>query len=225
MEELNTSLIPKQTTKESTDNQAYVYSLCDKIKCKVRYIGVSINPKKRFKYHFYEANHKNTYELAKSRWIRKNTDSVLLKIIYKGSEQECYELERILVDNHNKSRNLLNSCRGGNKPPKLNELDEDLRKIVIAKISASKTGQKASAETRLKQSISHKGKNIDWLNPIGSSNGRAFKVAQYDMDWNLIKIWEYGREAIISLGLNKTAITDCLRGRQKSAGGYRWSRV
>lgn len=47
------------------------------------------------------------------------------------------------------------------------------------------------------------------------------RIGQYSKDGKLIKIWNSTVEAANN-GFNKTAITNCLRGRAKTSGGYIW---
>ena len=47
-------------------------------------------------------------------------------------------------------------------------------------------------------------------------------VAQYDKNENLIKIWDCMKQASEELGINNSHISDCCRGKRKSAGGFIW---
>ena len=61
----------------------------------------------------------------------------------------------------------------------------------------------------------------------GCNHPRAKKIAQYDLDGNLIKIWDYIRQVEKELlGKNKhQAITKCCKGEQKTAYGFIWKYV
>ena len=48
------------------------------------------------------------------------------------------------------------------------------------------------------------------------------KVCQYDMNGNVIKIWESMSEAARKLNIQISSISFCCSGRIKSAGGYKW---
>jgi len=59
-------------------------------------------------------------------------------------------------------------------------------------------------------------KNLDfWIK-------KYLPIAQYDLDDNLIKIWDNRIIASIELGLKKDNIRECLRGRRKNYAGYKW---
>lgn len=47
-------------------------------------------------------------------------------------------------------------------------------------------------------------------------------IYQYGLDGNLIKEWESVKQAGETLGINRPSISNCLKGRYKSAGGYIW---
>ena len=89
-----------------------------------------------------------------------------------------------------------------------------------------------SNETREKMSQSAKQRcDDDWRAEaskrakqqcLGKNNPNSKKVGQYDMDWNLIKVWDYVKQAADELSINKTCISSCCCGRQKSAGGFIW---
>jgi hypothetical protein len=94
------------------------------------------------------------------------------------------------------------------------------------KIGNKAKNRKVSLETRNKMSETHKiNKTGNWLESKGHKNGRAYKINQYDMQGNFIKTWDCAKYAINFYNLNKTAITDCIKGRQKSAGGYVWKKM
>jgi hypothetical protein len=84
----------------------------------------------------------------------------------------------------------------------------------------------SSEQTKLKMSLSHKkNKTGDWLETKGHKNGRAFKVYQYSLDGVLLNEWECAQYAVKFYNMNRTSITDCLNGRQKSAKGFIWTKV
>lgn len=48
------------------------------------------------------------------------------------------------------------------------------------------------------------------------------KVAQYDLQGNLLKIYDSQREASEQTGTCRSSITRCVTGHRKTAGGYKW---
>ena len=68
-------------------------------------------------------------------------------------------------------------------------------------------------------------KQCENISPIKYSNNYRpmRKVAQYDKDMNLIKVWESISEASKELGLQRSGIIEvCKQGKQKTCGGYIW---
>lgn len=56
----------------------------------------------------------------------------------------------------------------------------------------------------------------------GSENKQSKRVLQYDLEGNLIKIWDCVREIERKLNIPNTNICDCCKGKRKTAGGYIW---
>lgn len=56
----------------------------------------------------------------------------------------------------------------------------------------------------------------------GKNNPRARKVAQYNLNGNLIKIWDCMMDVKRALGISTGNIYDCCHGKLKQTGGYIW---
>ena len=83
---------------------------------------------------------------------------------------------------------------------------EETKKIMSEKAK----GRKISEETKKKMSKSQKGKGTK-------------KIAQYDKNMNLIKIWNSGTEIIDELHLSSQGnIISCCKGKLKTAYGFIW---
>jgi len=152
-------------------------------------------------------------------------------------EEACKkEIEFIsLYKKHSQSGTLCNIADGGGGGYLGEEINEKRRQSLIGHKLSNETKKKiglkaknriATKETKLKMSITHKNKNTGhWLESKGHKNGRAFEVHQYTKEGVFIKTWECAQYAINEYKLNRTAITDCLKGRQKSADGYIWTKT
>lgn len=67
-----------------------------------------------------------------------------------------------------------------------------------------------------------KGRNTDEIRKR-ISEGRKKKVLQIDKkDYSVIKIWDSGEDASISLNIAHANISKCISGERMSAGGYIW---
>lgn len=51
---------------------------------------------------------------------------------------------------------------------------------------------------------------------------RTFPILQYDLDNNFIKEWKDADTIVKELGLNKSKIQSCCRGKQKMSAGFKW---
>ena len=56
----------------------------------------------------------------------------------------------------------------------------------------------------------------------GENNHNAKRVAQYDLNGNLIRIWDYIRQVEKETGISHANISKCCKGKSKTAGGYIW---
>jgi hypothetical protein len=91
------------------------------------------------------------------------------------------------------------------------------------KIRQKAIGRKIPQSTRRKMSETHKQLNTGhWLKSDGHHNGNAKKVYQYDKSGNFIQEWECIAYAVKELGINKSCISEVIKGKQKTAGGYIW---
>ena len=84
------------------------------------------------------------------------------------------------------------------------------------KLSEARKGIACSEEAKQKISETLKGKYM------GEESPKAKGVVQYDLDGNLIRIWECIAQATRECNITKTGITSCCKGKQKTAGGFKW---
>lgn len=74
-------------------------------------------------------------------------------------------------------------------------------------------------------SNNHRDKAVaEWVKkvqPLGAEK-RKTKIAQYDLQDNLVHVYDSQREASEKTGANRTSITACVKGRRKTAGGFKW---
>lgn len=169
-----------------------------------------------------------------------------LSDVLKGENHPLYGTHR--------SEETKNKISNSNKGKKLGENNpmygKHLATEVKQKLSEAKKGENnpnygkhASEEIRKKMSKSHKGENNSFYGKKhteeakrkmseshagkynGEKNPRDRKVAQYDLDWNLIRVWDYIKQAGDELGISRANISSCCTGRQKTAGRYHWKYI
>jgi hypothetical protein len=104
------------------------------------------------------------------------------------------------------------------KPPMTKETKE--------KLSKSMMGHIVTQETRKKLSLINKGiKKGAWSEEQKIKNknywkSQISKIAQYDLEMNLIKVWDNRILASEELGIKKDNIRNCLRNRKKEVNGF-----
>lgn len=81
------------------------------------------------------------------------------------------------------------------------------------------SGGTFSEESRRKMSEAQKGLQA------GANNSRARRIAQYDLQGNFIREWDYITAAANSLGVARQGINACCSGKRKTANGYVWRYV
>jgi hypothetical protein len=210
---------------------AYVYRHIRLDKNEPFYIGIGKSDKD-FNRAFSNKN-RNIY------WnnITNKTDYRVEIILENLTWQEACEKEKEFISlykKHSQKGILCNIADGGNGGYLGKEINEKRKKSLIGHKVSEKTrekiknkaiGRKASEDTKKKMSETHKkNKTGNWLEVKGHKNGRAFKVFQYSLEGIFIKEWECAKYATDFYNINKTGITDCLKGRQKTAGEFIWKK-
>ena len=67
-----------------------------------------------------------------------------------------------------------------------------------------------------------KGSNNGWYGKHGKDNPQSIPIVQLNKDEHLVRIWESSMEAEKNGGFDNSSINHCLKGRQKTHGGYKW---
>lgn len=137
--------------------------------------------------------------------------------------KDCYVCERWLklsnfledikkLENYDKWLAHINDKRN------IYELDKDIKSNGINKCYCSEQCIFVTNKENTVQAV--KTRNEEFL--IGKNNPKAKMVAQYDLNGNLIKIWDYIRQASKELNIKENNISQCLNGKQKTSGGFIW---
>ena len=125
------------------------------------------------------------------------------------------EYERFFIKRYdtlcknNKGYNIASGGSNGN--PLEGKTEEEIEQWK-QKLSEAHKGKIFSEEHKQKMSEAKKGKN----------HPQSKRVAQYDKQGNLIKIWDYVKQVEEELGIHHSNICKCCKDKQKSAGGYIW---
>lgn len=60
------------------------------------------------------------------------------------------------------------------------------------------------------------------LGKTGLLSGRTKPIGQYSIDGKIVKEYLFTQEAAVALGISVQCIRQCVTGRSKSAGGFKW---
>ena len=88
-----------------------------------------------------------------------------------------------------------------------------------AKMRLARLGRTATDEERLNMRNAHLGKNM------GADSGLAKKVAQYDLEGVLIKVWDCIADVKRQLNINAVSISRVCKGKGQIAGGFQFRYV
>lgn len=166
----------------------YVYKISNNINDKI-YIGVSKNPKERFRFHCLSSN-KNLIGLAINKHSKENFK---LEIILCGTKDYCYNLEPKLIKSYNTIRpNGYNIAKGGENPPTLSGTEHPMygRKLTEKEkeiLRNKNLGKKHTLETKLKKSKLKK-EDIENIHILHKQFGSVTSLAKhFNVTYNIIK--------------------------------------
>lgn len=214
---------------------SYIYCLKDPIDGKIKYIGKSIDPYKRYSDHLKKHKYKST---TKNNWIKKLhslNEKPILEILDAVPDNEWSFWEKYWIGLFKTwgfiLYNLTGGGDGGNFGPISNKkISEKLKgrkfsekTLSIMKESAKK--RKITENGRKKLSESRKGHG----NPMFGKKQSLFcieskykSVVQLSIDGIILREWKSLKEVSEYLSINRNSIRMVCNGQRKSAGGYKW---
>ncbi len=181
----------------------------------------------------YSTKSRNTHWTNIINLCEYKVDIILTDLTWDEAAQKEIEFIK-LYGKVSQGGTLCNISDGGNGGYLGEEINQKRRKSLIGHIVNQETkdkirnkaiGRKVSVETKAKMSETHrKNKTGSWIKVKGHENGRAFKVYQYSLDGEFIKEWDCAKYAIDFYNFPRAAITECIKGRLQSYGGYIWKK-
>lgn len=227
---------------------AYIYSLSDPDTLEVRYVGKTIDVKKRLYGHVEPSstrknNHKNNWVKSLAKSGKKPLITVLFAVNHK--EWENKERETI-VSFKTRGARLTNGTQGGDggaidklkgvprtaetkarisKANKGKTLPPEVRERIAAKLRGRKCPDEERAKMRVRQLES-------WANDDGSRRAKAIQTAvkthsrqvfQYNSEFELVNTFRSARQAARETGAQWKMISQCCKGERKSTRGCFWS--
>lgn len=171
--------------------KSYLYTLNCPFTNQIKYVGVSIQPKKRFNTHLSKA--RQSTSTRKKAWIKgllNQNLKPLLNIISEHNKDEIHEIEKsFILKCKEKGIELYNLTSGGEIKKEVSQSTKDkLREVNLGKKQSIETiqkrveklrGQKRSTEVRKKLSENQKGNNNSMIKAGGdfSKQISAMKLA------------------------------------------------
>lgn len=213
-----------------------------------RYVGISINPEKRWANgEGYIKNYQFYPDIQKYGW-----NNFKHEILYENlSIEEAKEKERTLIKEWDLmnplygynlteggdgafseySRYLMSKSRKGNvnskgqihTPENRKQISESLKKYYAAHpkkdvLDLNNPEIQAIIKRREEQAHINRSKAIS-----GANNPSAKAIIQYDLEGHVLNTFPYATMAAKQFNIDLSGIIKCCRGKSKTAGGYRWS--
>ena len=204
------------------ENNVYIYGLKDPRDCQIKYIGKTINIDRRWKEH--NQIHRNK-KSKKNSWIThllQNNMQPIMEILEECEESMWIEREMYWIKYYQwLGFDLKNMTSGGESNHGYIFTEEDRLKQSKSQKLRHKTNP-FTKETRVK--LSKKAKEtlngLDNLK-LGSKKSQI-PIIQKTKDGKIIKEWDSLQKAADELGIERSNISHCLRGRIKTSGGFKW---
>ena len=212
-----------------------IYKITNLVNDKI-YIGQSVDIKDRISRHKRELKygiHNN--EHLQSAWNKYGEPNFIFETIFICARQYLDKTEKLFVKTLNSSdRKFGYNCDSGGNNKKI------LSSQTIEKIKLARSHQKItekmlnalklrrikpmSEDNKRKLILANKGKTKSEYVRSCVSNANGISVVQIDKNTNEeIKTWKNGTLAANSCGAKKSSlITMCIRGKVKTAYGYKW---
>ncbi len=199
-----------------------VYSLLDPRDNQVRYIGKSLNTKKRLRKHIKES--RESTKSHKKAWINgllKNNLKPILEIVDEvpNKEWKFWEIHYISLF-RSWGFDLVNSTNGGEGVEKGNiPWNKGIKGSIPRNSTTFKKGSKIGKETRIKkgQRLSPKTEFKKGNIPFNQKN-----VLQFDLKGNFIKEYNSYKEAAKSIKVTYAAIGYCIKRGTNKCKGFIW---
>ena len=177
----------------------------------------------------------DNYKLIHAWWMMSttfNSDKRRVKITSEEYEEVKKELSKAMSGENNPMYGKPSPMRGSHLT---DEQKQHLREINLGE-NSPKYGTHISEETKAKMRAAHLGKistdearqnmrNAHLGKNMGSESNRAKRVAQYNLDGNLIKTWDCIADAAREYNIIASSISNVCNGKAKTAGGYQWRHV
>jgi group I intron endonuclease len=162
------------------------------------------------------------FKKAIEKYGKENFSRNIVLFCFSEEELNQAEYDLSVFLNVVEDENWYNLCYGGGGvrgSHRSNETRELLRRLNLGKNNPN-YGLRRSEETKKKQSEAMIGKPKIYANENG--NPLKILICQYNLQGELIEKFLGSYEACQQTGISRSAISNCLCGISKTAGGYIW---
>lgn len=197
-----------------------IYCIENKIN-KRKYIGKSVNIRKRFYEHKRNLlNNKHTNKFLQRDFNKSGINNFVFYIISEFKESELNEKEIDYIEFYKTTNNKFgyNLTKGGEGATGYKHTKESRQKI-----SEIQLGRRLTAEWKKNISLSHKGnipKNINILNKIAEE--KKIKILQFDLDGKFIRSWDGINECARGFNSHPTNLVKALIKKHKTFMNFIW---
>jgi group I intron endonuclease len=191
----------------------YIYSLTDPETEQMRYVGKSINLKKRFSQHLRRSPKRNHHCANWIKSLLKKNLQPKLDVIEEATEDNWKEREIYWIAFYRERYDLTNISEGG-----------------TGGATFGFQGKKHTSKTKLLCSKLRTGVSIQQNDNEGNRkrgiqeyyNKNKVAVFQYDLSGSFIREWESAVDAANELKIQHSNITKCCKMERNMTGGFRW---
>ena len=204
------------------NKSVYIYSLKDPKDYQIKYIGKTIDVERRRREH--SQIHRNK-KSKKNSWIihlTKNGMQPIMEILEECEESNWIEREKYWIQYYKElGFDLKNMTLGGESNDGYIFTKEDrLKQSKSQKLRHKITPFSKETRKKLSEKAKETLNGLDNLK-LGSKKSQI-PIIQKTKDGDTVKEWESLQQAADELGIERSNISHCLRGRIKTSGGFRW---
>ena len=200
----------------------YIYALKDPRDYQIKYIGKTVDIDRRRKEH--SQIHRNK-KSRKNSWIAhlvKNSMQPIMEILEECEESKWIEREKYWIRYYKElGFDLKNMTLGGeSNDGYVFTIEDRLKQSESQKLRHKTTPFSIGTREKLSKKAKETLNGLDNLK-LGSKKSQI-PIIQKTKDGEIIKEWESLQQAADELGIERSNISHCLRGRIKTSGGFKW---
>lgn len=195
--------------------KVYIYKLIDPITNEIRYVGKTINLKRRLRAHITRSKNKKHHTACWIQSLIKKGEHPIIEVIEECSEDNWQEREIYWIQEYRKLHDLTNLLNGGEGGATYGRLGTPWSEK--QRINNRKARFGVSVKHTPEGDANRKKGIREYYNSIKKS------VLQYDLDGNFIKKWDSAVDAGNGLNISPSNITRSCKSSNLTTNGFMWS--